>query len=180
MSVAGASAYIRNTILGKTKPNKVSWLLWAFAPLTATAAALSAGADIWPTVRVFLAGFLPLLVLAVSFFNPQSYWKLTKFDYVCGGFSLLALFLWGFAGSPLLAVSFLAIADAFAALPTILKAWEFPETETGLTYFASLIAVLLVLPSISVWNIQNSAFQIVLIGTNLVLLFAVYRKRFIF
>lgn len=177
ISVAGAFAYIRDTSLGKTKPNKVSWLLWAVIPLTAVAAAISAGADIWPTVRIFLAGFLPLVILIVSFFNPQSYWKLSTFDFICGGISLLAVLLWGFTSSPLLAIVLLALADAFASLPTIIKAWKFPETETGLTYFASLVAVLLVLPSIPVWNIENSAFQIVLVGTNLALLFSVYRKK---
>ncbi len=177
ISIAGSSAYIRDTIVGTTKPNRVSWSLWALAPLVATAAAISAGADIWATARVFLAGFLPLIVFIVSFFNRKSYWELTKFDAACGIFSIVGLVLWWFAGSPRLAILFLAIADGFASLPTILKAWKFPETETGPTYLASLFAVILVLPSIPVWNIENSAFQIYLLLANSALLFSVYRKR---
>ena len=177
ISVVGATAYIRDTLKGKTKPNRVSWTMWTIAPLIGTAAALSAHADIWPTIRIFLAGFIPLLVLIASFVNPQSYWKLSVFDILCGACSAVALVLWGIVNAPLLAILFAAIADAFASLPTIRKAWTNPETETGLTYVASLTAVVLVLPSIPVWNIENSAFQITLIAVNTLLIFSVYRRR---
>jgi len=177
VSLSGSVAYIRNTLKGQTKPNRVSWFLWAWAPLIGTGAAISAHADIWATTRTFLAGFIPLLVLLASFLNKQSYWKLTAFDYWCGAFSVLALVVWGLADSPRLAVLLAATADGFAALPTIRKAWQHPETETGLTYAAGLVAVLLVLPSIPKWNIENSAFQIYLFIINAFLILAVYRRH---
>lgn len=79
ISIAGSFAYIRDTLKGRSKPNRVSWGMWALAPLIGTAAALSAHADIWATVRIFLAGFLPLLVFLASFINPQS---LLEADFV--------------------------------------------------------------------------------------------------
>lgn len=179
ISIAGSSAYIKDTIKGKTKPNRVSWSLWAIAPLIGTAAALSSGADIWATVRVFLAGFLPLIVFSASFFNPKSYWKLTTFDYLCGATAVFALLIWYLANSPTLAILFAALADGFATLPTIKKAWTNPETETGITYLAGFIGVLLILPSIPTWDIQNSAFQVYLLTANSLLLIAVYRKKIV-
>lgn len=178
ISIAGASAYIRDTLSGKTKPNLVSWSMWALAPLIATAAALYAHADPWTTVRIFLAGFLPLLVFIVSFFNPQSYWKLTLFDFLCGICSIGALITWAAVDSPKLAILLAAIGDGFAAVPTLKKAWTHPETETGITYITSLIAVLLVLPSIKTWNIENSAFQIYLLIVDTLLIISIYRKKF--
>lgn len=177
ISIGGATAYIRDTISGKSKPNRVSWFMWALAPLLGVSAALSIHADLWAVVRVFLSGFIPLLVFLVSFVNPQSYWKLNTFDFLCGAFAVLALVLWGFADSPRLAILLLAIGDGCAALPTIFKAWKYPETETGITYVASLVSVLLVIPSIPVWNIENSAFQIYLLAANAVFVFSMYRKR---
>lgn len=177
ISVSGSFVYIKNTILGKTKPNRVSWFFWALAPLIGTAAAIYAGADIWATVRIFISGFLPLTVFVVSFFNPQSYWKLNKFDLMCGVFSVLALIVWGFANSPILAILLVAIGDGFACLPTIFKAWKYPETETGITFVASLVATIIILPSIPVWNIENSAFQIYLLLANTAIIFSIYRKR---
>ncbi len=77
------------------------------------------------------------------------------------------------------AILLVVIADGFAAIPTIRKAWRYPETETGITYPTSFVSVLLILPSTVLWNIENSAFQIYLLIIDVILLFAVYRKKFI-
>jgi hypothetical protein len=170
-------AYIRDTIKGTTQPNRISWSLWALAPLIGTGAALSAGADIWVTIRTFLAGFIPLLVFITSFWNTRSYWKATTFDITCGAFSIVAVVMWLVIGIPTYAIPIAALGDFFAALPTIVKAWKFPETETGITYVTSLISVLLVLPSIHIWSLENSSFQVYLLIVNVMLIAAVYRKK---
>ncbi len=179
ISAGGASLYIRDTLRGKTKPNRVTWSMWALAPLLGTGAALAAHADMWATVRIFLAGFLPLIVFLASFINRKSYWRSSVFDLLCGGCSGVAILVWIILDAPRLAILFTAIADGFATLPTFIKAWKFPETETGVTYIAGLIALVLVIPSIPTWNIENSAFQIYLFMANTSIIVAVYRKRFL-
>lgn len=176
ISLSGSSIYIWNTLKGTTKPNRVSFFLWAFAPAIGVVAALSAQADVWATVRIFMSGFTPFLIFCASFVNPQSFWKLTKFDAWCGVFSLVALGFYIFADAPRVAILFAAIADGFACIPTLRKAWNFPETETGITYVTSFIAALIIIPAIPVWNIENAAFQVYLLTANLLLLLAVYRK----
>lgn len=99
------------------------------------------------------------------------------FDLLCGVCSLLALLIWSVADSPQLAIVLAVIGDGFALMPTLRKAWKYPETETGLTYLAGLISVVLIIPSIPRWNIENSAFQIYLLVANTILLFAIYRKH---
>jgi len=177
ISVAGSYAYIRDTLSGKTKPNRVSWSMWALAPLIGTGAALSSDADFWATVRIFLAGFFPLLVFLASFANRQSYWKLTILDLLCGMLAIAALIFWGVVDSPRMAILLAASGDGLASLPTVIKAWKYPETETGVTYIASFVSVVLVIPSIPVWNVENSAFQVYLLIANTLLLIAVYRKN---
>lgn len=130
LSLSGAYTYIRDIFRGKTKPNLVSWGLWSVAALIATGAAISANADGWATVRIFVAGFTPLLISIAALMAPQSYWKLTKFDFACGALSVVALGFWLLAGQPILAILLAAIADLFALIPTITKAWKHPETET--------------------------------------------------
>lgn len=175
LSFSGAFAYIRDMVKGKSKPNLVTWGLWGFAPLIATGAALSAHADTWATVRIFISGFSPLLVFISAFFISGSYWKLSWPDYACGFFSLIALGAWLLVGSPILAILLAAIADLLATLPTIIKAWKHPETETFYTYFIGLFTAGIILPAIPVWNIENSAFQIYLLLANTVLCFIVLR-----
>jgi hypothetical protein len=100
LSLFGGFAYARDMFAGKSKPNLVSWGLWALAPLIATGAALSAGADLWGTARVFVSGFVPLSIFALGLFVSQSYWRLTNFDYACGLLSLVALGAWLIADAP--------------------------------------------------------------------------------
>lgn len=179
VALVGAAIYIKDTLAGKTKPNRVTWFMWALAPLIGTGAAISSGADFWATFRIFLAGFCPLLVFLASFINRQSYWKLTKFDFYCLLLSLAALIAWLLIDSPQLAIVLAASGDGVASLPTIKKAWNHPETESGLTFLAGFLSIIMVLPSIPVWNIENSAFQIYLVIVNTLLVIAVYRKRLI-
>ncbi len=89
----------------------------------------------------------------------------------------MALLVWGLIDSPRLAILLAATGDGFAAIPTLRKAWHHPQTETGLMYVFGLVSTLLVMPSIPIWNIENSAFQVYLLIVNVFLIFAVYRKR---
>ncbi len=177
ISIAGAIPYIKNTLSGQTKPNRVSWFMWAFAALVSAGAAMAGGANLWTTSRVFIAGFIPLIIFLFSFVNKESYWKLTAFDFFCGILSLVALLVWLIIDSPKAAVLIALTGDAIATLPTVLKAWKYPDTETGILYVASIISAALILPAIPVWNIVNSAFQIYLLIITSILAFAVYRKR---
>ena len=177
LSLSGAFAYIRDIFRGKTKPNLVSWGLWALAPLIATGAALSADADGWATVRIFMSGFTPLIITIAALMAPQSYWKLSRFDYACGALSLIALGFWLLAGQPVLAILLAAAADLLALLPTAIKAWKYPETETLYTWFIGLFTASIVLPAIPVWNIENSAFQIYLLIANVTIFALVLRGR---
>lgn len=178
LSLYGSYNYIYDTIKGTTRPNRVSQGLWAIAPLIGVGAAISSGADWMTTVRTFMAGFVPLTILIISFVNKSGYWKTTKFDYFCGAFSVVALIVWLVVDLPVYAVLLAAIADLFAAIPTIKKSWTNPESETGIAYIMSLISVIIIFPTIKVFDIQNTAFQIYLLIVNVIIIFAIYRTRF--
>jgi hypothetical protein len=60
VQLVGIWSYIKDTVKGDAKPNRVSWLLWSIAPLIGTAAAISDGVT-WEVLPVFMSGFGPLL-----------------------------------------------------------------------------------------------------------------------
>ena len=41
--LTGNAAYARDTVRGETQPNRVSWMLWALAPMIAFAAQVAQG-----------------------------------------------------------------------------------------------------------------------------------------
>jgi len=174
----GGAAYIKDTLWGETKPNRVTWFLWMLAPYIGTAAAIFDGVS-WAVLPVFMAGFVPMCVLFVSFINKNAYWKLGAFDYTCGLVSVLALVLWYITKEPVVAVIFAATADGLAALPTLSKAWSYPETETGAVYAATLFGALTSFLAIQMWAPSEYIFSAYLVFINSAILIAIYRKKFI-
>ncbi len=176
VQLAGVISYIKETLKGNTKPNKVTWLLWSIAPLIATFAALSDGVR-WSVLPVFMSGFGPLLVFIVSFINKKSYWNLEKFDYLCGFCSVSALVLWGITKEPVIAIIFAIASDGFAAIPTLVKAWKHPETESAGPYTTGLFNALTSFAAIKTWNFSSLAFPIYLVALCILLIIFVYHRK---
>lgn len=179
VQLLGAAAYIRGTLRGETKPNRVSWTLWGSAPLAGGAIILMEGTASWAILPIFMAGVIPVLVLAGSFFNKQAYWKLGRFDYACGAFGGLALLMWLWASQPAVAIVMLALTDGLAVLPTVRKAWTNPETETSAAYFGALFGGVAAVLNVQEWTALEYAFPVYLVTANLVLLFAIYRNAIV-
>jgi len=178
VQLLGIVSYIKGTLKGKTKPNKVTWLMWSIAPIIATFAAISGGVG-WAVLPVFMAGFGPLLVFIVSFVNKKSYWKLEKFDYACGFLSVLALILWVVTKQPDIAILFSIASDGAAAIPTLIKAWKQPQTESVGAYATGIFSVLTSFAAIKIWNFSSLAFPIYLIIVNSLVTVFIYRPRFL-
>ncbi len=53
VSTLAAAAYIRDTLAGRTKPNRITWLMWSIAPLIAFSAGLAA--EVGPPQKETLA-----------------------------------------------------------------------------------------------------------------------------
>lgn len=176
VNILGVISYIKDTLKGSTKPNRVTWLMWSIAPMIATVAALVEGVT-WAVLPVFMAGFAPFLVFLASFVNKKSYWKLDSFDYLCGLFSVLALVLWGITAMPAVAIIFAILSDGFAAAPTLIKSWKHPETESGIAYTTSLFNSLTSFAAIKMWIFSAYAFPVYLVIVNSLLSIFIYRHK---
>jgi len=159
----GVFAYLRDTIRGTTQPNRVSFFLWALAPFIGVAASLSDGVT-WSALPVFCAGFGPLLIFLASFVNKKAYWKITKFDWVCGAFSVLALVLWQITKNPAVAVGFAVFADLAAAIPILKKSWTHPHSETSTLYLLAIFNQFTAFLAMKTFSFVEVAFPLYLIS----------------
>jgi hypothetical protein len=164
----GGFSYLKDTLKGKVQPNKVSWLLWAIAPLVAFAAELSQGVGI-QSLTTFIVGFIPLVVLIASFTSKKAEWKLSKLDVICGVFSFLGIILWFTTKVGNVAILFSIIADGLAAIPTIIKSYYHPESESHLIYTLGVVNAGIGLLAIQSWNFEHWGFPAYLLGVNLIL-----------
>lgn len=169
LPIFGCISYAFDTLRNKTQPNRVSWLLWTIAPLIAFAAELAKHTDFRVSLLTFAVGFGPLLVIIASFINRNAYWKLTSFDYICGGISVLALILWAITGDGNIAIAFSIAADMFASLPTIKKAFYHPKTESVAAFVTSGLGGLIVLLTLKDWTLANFGFPLYLALVDLII-----------
>lgn len=159
IAVLGSVSYLIDTLKGKAKPNRVSFLIWGSAPLIAFFSQLDEGVGI-SSIFTLAVAFSPLVIFCASFFDRKAYWKLTKFDYACGFFAIIGIILWQITTNALYGLVFSILADLFAAIPTIRKSYSHPQTENSHAYITSGIAALITLFTLGSWNIYNAAFPI--------------------
>jgi len=175
-ALAATYIYVRSMLKGRAKPNRVTWLMWAVAPMIGFAAAVSSGTGL-AAVPVFMAGFSPLLIFVASFAVKGAHWKLFKLDYACGILSALAIVFWAATSDPDIATLFAILSDALASLPTLIKGWQYPETESVWPYLTAVFGGLTSFLAITAWTFSQYAFPAYLVVMGSLLVVSIYRKR---
>ena len=173
----GGFYYLFDTIRGRAKPNRVTWLLWGLFPMIIFVAQRAQGVEglSWAS---FAAGFTPFLILLASFINKEAYWKTERKDYYLMGAAIAGIVLWALTDNPNLAIVFALVADIFAGLPTFIKAYKYPETESWVAYAISTVGFGLGVLAIQTYTFESSAFVIYLFLMNgLLAIFASRKKR---
>lgn len=175
LSLIGSSTYIRDTLKGKTKPNKVTWFLWALAPLIAFFIQKNEGIGL-VNLLTFMVGFMPFVIFLSSFVNKNSYWKITTFDIICGSLALIGILFYVFEKNAIIAVLILIIADGLAVLPTLRKSFYHPETESHTTFLFGIIGSGIVILSLPQYSLLYLGFPLYIFIADVLLFLFIYPK----
>jgi len=175
IGAAGSVAYLTNTVKGKVKPNRVTFLLWSVAPFIAFSAQIKQGIGL-EALMTFSTGFTPLTIFIASFVNKKAEWKLSRFDLLCGILSLLGLVLWMITKVGNVAIFFSIVADGLAAVPTIVKAYKYPDTEIAWPWIATVFGIVLTLLTLSTFTFANCGFILYILVVN-TLIYTLIRFR---
>lgn len=141
--------YVRSIIRGETKPQRVSWWVWASLGSVIWASYYLSGArnTLWAPLSEVL-GPIAVAILAIKY--GEGGW--TLFDRKCLIGIGAALILWLVFNSPLVGlVSALAI-DFFAALPTVRKSSLRPRRENFTAWLLVVMANFLNIFAIEKWT----------------------------
>jgi hypothetical protein len=153
----GGLYYLYETIIGKAQPNRVTWLLWGLFPMIIFVAQRARGVEglSWAS---FAAGFTPILILLASFLNEKAYWKTQPRDYYLMAAAVAGIVLWALTDNPILAILFALVADLLAGLPTVMKSYRHPETESWIAYAISTLGFGMGVLAIQTFTFENYAF----------------------
>ncbi len=153
----GGFYYLYETIVGTAQPNRITWLLWGIFPMVIFVAQRAQGVEglSWTS---FVAGFTPFLIVAASFFNKKAYWKTEPRDYYLMAAALVGIVLWAITDDPNLALLFALLADVLAGIPTLMKAYRHPRSESWIAYAISTVGFGISLLAVQTHNLENTAF----------------------
>lgn len=176
INVLGTLTYVVDVFRGKARPNRVTWGVLTVAPMIAFASMLSQGVSFAQSIMTFSVGFSPFLIFVSSYLVKHPAWQLKKFDIVCGLLSILGLLLWWVTGEGNVAIVFSILADGLAFLPTLVKSYFHPHTESPWTFMASEMATIMGLMTVTKWNFEHVGFQLYILVANIAAIAFIYFK----
>jgi hypothetical protein len=176
LNLVGHFLYIISIIKGHAKPNLVSWFFWSLAPFIGVFFQLKAGAGL-SVLPIFIAGFGSLIIMIAAILTKNGFWKITTFDIYCGLFSAMALILYIFTHNLGISILFAILSDGLASIPTIIKSWNFPETENWGPYFLPIFSNIAGLLIIKDWSFSIYSFGVYFLILDATIIFCIYRKK---
>lgn len=162
LNLFGTGIYVRDVLRGTAVPNRVSWFVLSVAPMIAFASMISQHVSLQQSLLTFAAGFSPLLIVIASFLTSHASWKIVRFDIACAALSLVGLFLWIITKEGNIAIVMSIAADGLAFLPTLIKSYKYPETESWQLFALGATNGAIALLIISKWDFAHAAFAVYL------------------
>lgn len=149
----GGIPYLRDISKGSAQPHVLSWLGWAFITALGGAAMFAEGST-WAVAILFANTFLCLTIVGFSLIKKTGVWATGKYDYVFFALGILGLILWQVLDLPVLALICAITADLFFGLPTVIKTYKNPASETVFVWATATASGLF-----SLFAVQNFAFH---------------------
>jgi hypothetical protein len=87
--------------------------------------------------------------------------------------SVVGTVVWLVTRNGVLAISAAIAADFLAGVPTLMKSWTHPETETVHTYVGAVLSMVILLLTIDHWTFDVAAFPIFIVCMGSVQVFLV-------
>ena len=167
--------YIIDTIRRLTQPQRASWLIWSVLGSIAFVSQVYEGAtdSLW-FAGVQVSGTLLVFVLSV-WVGIGSY--LSKTDYLILLIALMGLVLWYFTDTAAYMLAITISISLLGGVPTVIKAHRNPDSETLITWVASLIASVCALLSVGKIDLIILAYPLYLFTLYLAFVTAILAGR---
>ncbi len=170
--IVGAFPYLKDIHFKRVNPHVLSWTGWGFVTAIGAGAMWASGST-W-TVAILLANtVLCLLISFYSVFKKVGVWSTGWYDFVLFGIGILGLILWQILNLPIIALVCSIIADFSFGLPTLIKTYKEPETETPYVWLFAVISAVFSILAIERWIFTDAAFPIYLLFFDSAVLFLV-------
>jgi hypothetical protein len=162
--------YIKDIFLKKTKPERISWLIWSILGSIAFFSQFAKGASYSLVMTgIQTIGDLFIFILAIKY-GLGGFLKRDIIALVGAGVSL---FLWYITKEAAIALFIVIFIDAIGAILTVIKSYENPATETVSSWVLTGIGGLLACIAVGSFNFVLLAFPFYILLASLAILTAI-------
>lgn len=174
LSLSGFLRYLISIYQGKTRPNRVTWWVWAVVGLILCSSYYSSESlnTIWVPASLAVG---PLIIAICAIKYGEGGWS--RFDQGCLLSAGISLLLWWRFSSPAIALLINIVIDFLGALPTIRKSYYHPHSEDTLTWSIFLTANTLNLFALKNWSFALSAYPFYLFCNTVVIVAFLLRPK---
>ncbi len=157
----GVVPYIRDIYTKRARPHILSWLGWSFITGLGASAMYAEGST-WLATIVAANTLACLLIVLFSLIRGSGVWQSSKSDGFFFGLGIFGLILWITLDMPILALICAILADFAFGLPTIMKSYKDPDSETPFAWIMATVSGFLSLFAIETLAFYEVAYPIYL------------------
>jgi hypothetical protein len=157
LALSGAVPYVLDTLRGRTRPNRATWMVYAVVGSLAVISSYAAGGR-WSLLTAAAYAIGPLAILLASIRHGEGGWS--RLDRACLGIAAGGVAGWAITGDPRVGVVLHTIADAAGTVPTWIKSWRDPAHENRRAWTIYAVAATLNLGAITAWTIGEALFSV--------------------
>ena len=174
MAVVGNVPYVKDVLDKKVQPHVYTWFVWSVVSGIIFFGQLAKGAGVG-AIPTFASEIFTFIIFLLSL--RYGFKKITLVDTFFLFLALIGIGLWVAIKDPTLSVIIAVAIDLVAFVPTILKTWTYPRTETPLLYFMNVTRHALALLSLEAYNIATTLHSIAMITTNSIMTVIMLARR---
>lgn len=157
LALFGAVPYVLDTLAGRTRPNRATWLVYAVIGCCVVASSWAAGGR-WSLLVPVAYIIGPIAILLASLRHGEGGWS--WLDRSCLAGAAVGLLAWLGTGDPRVGVWLHTGVDALGTVPTLLKSWRDPVHENRRAWTIYAVSALLNLFAIQAWTVGEAVFAV--------------------
>ena len=157
----GGIPYLRDIHNRKVRPHVLSWTGWAFITALGGSAMFASGST-WATAILFANTVLCISIAGYSIARKVGVWSTGPQDAVFFALGIIGLILWQTLNEPVLAIVFAIAADLCFGLPTVIKAFKDPASETPFVWAMATLSGLFSIFALRNFGFSEAAYPIYL------------------
>ncbi len=165
--VIGFAPYILDIHHRRVKPHIMSWVGWGFVTIIGAIAMYADGSS-WIAGYIAFQGFICFAIAAYAVIRKVAVYSTGFYDYILFVLGIIGVILWQVSGVAEIALIFAIAADLFFGLPTIIKTWKEPTSETKFPWGMNVISDITALFAIQTFVFHEVAYPIYLLGYDLI------------